>query len=155
MPLSAYREPDAFKVYACDCGLLRCLASLPPSVILDTKAANYTEFKGALAENTVLESFMPLLAQDLPSYWTSAASAEVEFVMQWDTDIIPIEVKAEGNISGNSLAQYNKKYDPKYRVRFSALNLQYNGGLLSSPSPLAAWFDKLYTMLGSAIPLVK
>lgn len=154
MPLSAYQEPDAFKVYACDCGLLRRLANLPPAVILDTQTVNYTEFKGALAENTVLESLMPLLVQDLPSYWTSAASAEVEFVLQWDADIIPVEVKAEGNISGSSLAQYNKKYAPEYRVRFSSLNLQYNGGLLSSPSPFAAWFDRLYGMLGSADPLV-
>lgn len=83
-----------------------------------------------------------------------AATAEVEFIMQWDTDIIPIEVKAEGNISGNSLALYNKRYSPRYRVRFSMLNLQYNGGLLSCPSPLAAWFDRLYDLLRTAVPLV-
>ncbi len=154
MPLSAYKETDAFKIYACDCGLLRRLANLPAAVILDTQTANYTEFKGALAENTVLESLMPLLKNDEPSYWTSAASAEVEFVVPWDMEIIPIEVKAEGNISGNSLAVYNKKYAPRYRVRFSSLNMQYNGGLLSCPSPLASWFDKLMSLLPEATPLV-
>lgn len=153
MPLSAYQESDVFKVYACDCGLLRRLAHLPAAIITD-QAANYTEFKGALAENTVLESLMPQLDNQQPSYWTSAGTAEVEFVLQWDTDIIPIEVKAEDNISGSSLALYNKKYAPQYRVRFSMLNLQYNGGLLSSPSPLAAWFDKLYKLLPTARPLV-
>lgn len=146
IPLSAYQESDAFKVYACDCGLLRQLARLPASIITDP-VANYTEFKGALAENTVLESLMPLLGAQQPSYWTSAGTAEVEFVMQWDKYIIPIEVKAEGNISGNSLALYTKKYQPEYRIRFSMLNLQYNCGLLSAPSPLAPWTDQLLKLL--------
>lgn len=154
MPLSAYEEPDVFKVYACDCGLLRRLAHLPAAAITGS-AANYTEFKGALAENAVLECMIPLSGSDCPGYWTSAGTAEVEFVVQWATDIIPIEVKAEGNISGSSLAVYNKKYSPRYRVRFSMMNMQYNGGLLSCPSPLASWFDRLYELLQDAKPLVE
>lgn len=146
MPLSAYQEHDAFKAYACDCGLLRRLANLPAVVLTDT-VANYTEFKGALAENAVLQSMMPIMGSELPSYWTSSATAEVEFVVQKDTDIIPIEVKAEDNISGNSLAFYNKKYQPRFRIRFSMLNLQFNNGLLSSPAPLASWFNKLYDLI--------
>ena len=146
MPLSAYRETNAFKVYACDCGLLRRLAHLPATVVTDP-IANYTEFKGALAENAVLQSVIPLMDGQVPSYWTSDAKAEVEFVIQWGTQIIPIEVKAEGNISGNSLSVYSKKYNPQCRIRFSMLNLKYNGGLLSSPSPLAGWLDKLLMML--------
>lgn len=146
MPLSAYQENTVFKVYACDCGLLRRLANLPASIIADP-VANYTEFKGAMAENAVLESMMPLLDNQCPSYWTSDATAEVEFVIQWDAFIIPIEVKAEENINGSSLALYNKKYNPEYRIRFSMLNLQYNCGLLSCPSPLAGWTDKLMKLL--------
>ena len=146
MPLSAYQETDAFKVYACDCGLLRRLAYLPATVVTDP-AANYTEFKGAMAENAVLQSLMPLMDDQRPCYWTSEGKAEVEFVIQWGEDIVPIEVKAESNISGNSLSEYNKKYAPKHRIRFSMLNLQYNGGLLSCPSPLAAWTDRLLTLL--------
>lgn len=153
MPLSAYQETDVFKVYACDCGLLRRLARLPATVLTDP-VANYTEFKGAMAENAVLQNLIPLLYGAVPTYWTSAGTAEVEFVMQWDTDIIPIEVKAEGNISGNSLALYNKKYNPRYRIRFSKLNLQYNGGLLSCPSPMAAWMDLIWQLLPTATPLV-
>ncbi len=153
IPLSAYQEYDAFKVYACDCGLLRRLANLPASVILNP-VANFTEFKGALAENVVLQCLKPLLGSQQASYWTSERSAEVEFVVQVDSDVIPIEVKAEGNISGNSLAVYTKKYEPRYRVRFSMLNLQFNGGLLSAPSPLASWFTKLMALLPSATPLV-
>ena len=146
MPLTAYQESDAFKVYACDCGLLRRLAHLPAAVVTDP-IANYTEFKGAMAENAVLQSLMPLMTAQVPNYWTSDAKAEVEFVIQWGEQIIPIEVKAADNISGNSLSVYNKRYSPEYRVRFSMLNLQFNGGLLSSPSPLAGWFDKLFGML--------
>lgn len=141
MPLSAYMETNAFKVYACDCGLLRRLAHIPATVIIDP-IANYTEFKGAMAENVVLQSLLPLLDSQVPCYWTSKAKAEVEFVIQWNEDIIPVEVKAEGNISGNSLSEYNKKYGPRVRIRFSSLNLQYNQGLLSCPSPLAGWTDK-------------
>lgn len=146
LPLMAYQEVDAFKVYACDCGLLRRMAHLPASVVADP-IANYTEFKGAMAENAVLQSIMPLLDNQNPCYWTSDRKAEVEFVIQWGDKIVPIEVKAEGNISGNSLSEYNKKYSPTYRIRFSTLNLQYNGGLLSCPSPLAGWLGKLLDML--------
>lgn len=146
MPLSAYQETDAFKVYACDCGLLRRLAHLPATVVADP-VANYTEFKGAMAENAVLQSLMPLVDGQIPYYWTSDGKAEVEFVIQREENIIPIEVKAENSISGNSLSEYNKKYAPKYRIRFSMLNLQFNSGLLSSPSPLAGWLDKLLVLL--------
>ena len=146
MPLSAYEETDAFKVYTCDCGLLRRLAHLPATVVTDP-IANYTEFKGAMAENAVLQSIKPLLDDQTPYYWTSSGTAEVEFVIQWDDKIIPVEVKAEENISGNSLSEYNKKYAPPYRMRFSMLNLQYNSGLLSSPAPLAGWIDKWMSML--------
>lgn len=141
MPISAYEETDAFKVYACDCGLLRRLAHLPAIVVTDP-IANYTEFKGAMAENAVLQSLMPLMDNQKPYYWTSPGTAEVEFVIQWNDEIIPIEVKAENNISGSSLSVYFKTYAPHYRMRFSMLNLQYNSGLLSCPAPLAGWIDK-------------
>ncbi len=152
-PLSAYQESDAFKVYGNDCGLMRKLANLPASIIM-SPIANYTEFKGALAENTVLECMKPILDTDQNYYWTSDGRAEVEFVVQWDSYIIPIEVKAADNISGKSLAVYNKKYDPELRVRFSMLNLQYNGGLLSAPAPLSSWFNKLMDLLATSTPLV-
>ena len=146
MPISAYEETDAFKVYACDCGLLRRLAHLPASVVTDP-IANYTEFKGAMAENAVLQSIMPLLDDQKPYYWTSPGTAEVEFVIQWGNEIIPIEVKAEENTTGSSLSVYNKTYTPNYRMRFSMLNFQYNSGLLSSPSALAGWLDKWMLLL--------
>lgn len=150
MPLSAYMSTEAFKVYACDCGLLRRLADLPAAVVTDP-TANYTEFKGAMAENAVLQSLMSATPNQTPCYWTSSATAEVEFVIQWGIDIIPIEVKAEGNINGSSLALFHKKYLPKLRIRFSSLNLQFNSGLLSAPSPLAGWYDRLLKCVQSGM----
>ena len=141
LPIKAYEEVNAFKVYACDCGLLRRLAHLSANAILDS-TSNYTEFKGAMAENAVLQSLMPLMDDVVPCYWTSGNKAEIEFIIQWDDKIIPVEVKAENNISGRSITVYNDKYHPKNRIRFSFLNLQYNCGMLSCPSPLAEWFAK-------------
>lgn len=139
LPLSAYEESTAFKVYACDCGLLRRLARLPATVILNPNA-NYTEFKGSIAENAVLQSIIPLLNNDIPHYWSPDSRAEIEFVIQWGENIIPIEVKAENCINGRSLSVYTERYKPTKRIRFSFLNLQYNQGLLSCPTPMADWF---------------
>ena len=142
MTLTAHQEIDAFKIYACDTGLLRRLAKLPADIIANP-ASNYVEFKGALAENAALQSLVTI-ADDIPSYWSSQSKSEVEFVVQVGKEIIPIEVKAEGNISGRSIGVYNDKYAPNYRCRFSMLNLQFNGNLLSCPSALIDWsFDLL------------
>ena len=139
MPLKAYEQPNIFKLYACDCGLLRRMANLPGSVIADP-TSNYTEFKGAMAENAVLQSLMTVLKYSPPNFWSSGNTAELEFVVQIDDRIIPVEVKAENAISGRSLSVYNEKFNPELRIRLSMLNLQFNGGLLSCPLPLAEWF---------------
>lgn len=141
-PLSAYEDLSAFKLYACDCGLLRRLAKLPSSIIV-SPTANYTEFKGAMAENAILQSLMPILRREVPFYWSPDSRAEIEFVIQWNDEIIPIEVKAENCVSGRSLSVYKEKYAPKHRIRFSFLNLQYNCGMLSCPSPMADWLPSL------------
>lgn len=141
IPLSAYGQSDAFKVYACDCGLLRRLANLPSTVIMDP-TSNYTEFKGSMTESAILQSLITKMINEIPHYWSSAGKAEIEFILQYDNEVIPIEVKAEKCISGRSLTVYNEMYHPQSRIRFSFQNLQYNNGLLSCPSPLAEWFDK-------------
>jgi hypothetical protein len=146
MPLAAYLTTDAFKVYACDCGLLRRLANLPATVVV-SPTANYTEFKGAMAENAVLQSLLPVMDGQVPAYWTSAATAEIEFILQWGEQIVPVEVKAGESIAGRSLSVYTQKYQPQYRVRFSMQNLQANGGLLSCPSPLAGWLNRWLAMM--------
>lgn len=146
LPLSAYEDLGAFKLYACDCGLLRQLAKLPSSIIM-SPTANYTEFKGSLAENAILQALMHIQKRDTPHYWSPDSRAEIEFVIQWKDEIVPMEVKAENCISGRSLSVYNEKYSPKYRIRFSFQNLQYNCGLLSCPSPLATWVSKFLRLI--------
>ena len=143
LPLSGYREVNAFKVYACDCGLLRRLARVPADAIMGSVASSYTEFKGALAENMVLQSYLANV-EDVPYYWTSSGRAEIEFLVQNGVDIVPIEVKAAGCIGGKSLTLYNEKYNPAVRIRLSANNMQKNGNMISCPLYLSDWlFAKL------------
>ena len=142
IPLKGYADTDAFKVYACDCGLLRRLAGVRPEVIM-SRNAGYSKFKGAMAENIVLQSIMPQTSAESPFYWTSGNQAEIEFLVEIGEDVIPVEVKAEGNISGRSLSVYTQKYSPAKRIRFSMNNLQENGGLYSIPNPMADWMTRI------------
>ena len=142
IPLSGYEDREAFKLYACDCGLLRRLAGVKPDVI-QNRNAGYTEFKGAMAENVVLQALLPQIGLDKPYYWTSEGRAEIEFLIDVNGEVIPIEVKAEGNTNGRSLSVYTEKFNPARRVRISMNNLQENSGLFSIPNPMADWTIKL------------
>lgn len=142
IPLSGYEDCEAFKLYACDCGLLRRLAGVKADVI-QNRNAGYTEFKGAMAENAVLQALLPQIGPDKPYYWTSEGRAEIEFLIDVAGEVIPVEVKAEGNTNGRSLSVYTQKFSPAKRIRISMNNLQENGGLYSIPNPLADWALKL------------
>lgn len=141
IPLSGYQDLSAFKIYACDCGLLRRLAKLSPEVIMNSNVG-FTEFKGALTENFVLQSLM-LQNDAKPFYWSSGNKAEVDFIWQMDSGVIPIEVKSETRISGKSLSVYSKQFKPPVRVRISMNNLRENDGLLSCPIPLSDWLRQI------------
>lgn len=120
LPLSSYSEPSHFKLYMCDVGLLRKMAKLPYEVILNS-IQTFTEFKGALCENYVLCELLKV-SDDIPYYWTSGNTAEVDFVIQAYNEIVPIEVKAEKNIKSKSLSEYIKTYEPKYAIKTSLLS---------------------------------
>ena len=109
-PLSAYANHTHFKLYMCDVGLLRRVANLLPSAIFG-KNDQYTEFKGAMAENFVCCELKRMYGQNL-YYWTAENSgkAEVDFVIQNNADIIPIEVKAGTATRARSLQEYCKKF---------------------------------------------
>ncbi|MDL2311379.1 AAA family ATPase [Bacteroidales bacterium OttesenSCG-928-B11] len=139
-PLNAYQDITSFKVYAFDCGLLRRLARLSPEIILSANIG-YTEFKGALAENAILQSLIPQ-SDGLPFYWSSENRAEVDFVIQHGTDIVPIEVKAENRISGKSLSVYSKKYSPRIKIRYTTENLKIERGVINIPHCLSDWTRK-------------
>ena len=120
MPLSSYADATSFKLYLCDVGLLRRLARLPAQVVLDSSGI-YTEFKGVMTENYVLGELVKHV-DATPYYWVSGNSAEVDFIVQCGTHIVPIEVKAESNVKARSLAEYRKKYAPPVSVKTSMLD---------------------------------
>ncbi|HPE95278.1 MAG TPA: ATP-binding protein [Bacillota bacterium] len=117
IPLSAYADSSAFKLYLADVGLLRKLSKLPYEVILDT-TPNYREFKGSMTENFVLCELVKNV-DETAYYWTSGNLAEVDFVIQCGAEIVPIEVKSERNVKARSLAEYRKKYEPRYSIKTS------------------------------------
>lgn len=146
LPMKHYEDLTAFKVYVLDQAVLRSMAELPPEAVL-TKGDILKEFKGAMAENFVLGS---LLAQGFktPHYWTLQGNkAEVDFLIQNGLEIIPIEVKAEDNVNGKSFAEYNKKYDPRIRLRYSLLNIKRNGNLINFPIFLCDWLNDVLPSL--------
>lgn len=113
-PLSAYADQKYFKLYMADIGLLRKMSRLPAAAILE-KSAVYREFKGALTENYALCELVNLYA-DPPFYWKSGNTAEVDFIIQNNMDIVPIEVKSERNERARSLSEYRKRYNPTVSV---------------------------------------
>lgn len=138
LPLSFYENSSAFKVYLLDIGLLRKLSKLPAEIFVSASQL-FTEFKGAVAENFVLTS---LLAQGfaMPNYWTLQGNkAEVDFLIAKGLTVIPIEVKSDRRISGKSFAEYDKKYHPDLRIRFSMNNIKKDGNLLNLPIFMADW----------------
>jgi hypothetical protein len=130
-PLSAYLDQKAFKLFLADIGLLRRLAGVPGSVMLDGNPL-YSEFKGALTENFVLNELLRFPG-DLPCYWTSGNQAEVDFVFQFHDSILPLEVKAATNVRSRSLAVYREKYRPQMALRTSLMACKSEDGLLNIP----------------------
>ncbi len=140
LPLSSYDDISAFKIYLSDIGLLRRLAKLPSETVFSSNNL-FVEFKGAMAENFVLQSLVTQF-ELTPRYWTSVGKAEVDFLIQYKTEIIPIEVKSAQNVAGKSLSVYNELYSPKLRIRYSLNNLKMDGNLLNIPIFLADWTKK-------------
>ena len=117
-PLSAYHDLNAFKLFIVDVGMLGAMGNLDPEVLL--KGHNlFREFKGALTEQYVLQQLVSRL--DAPiAYWSAERSeAEIDFVVQHQNRIIPIEVKAEENLKSKSLKSYCMRWNPDYAIRTS------------------------------------
>ena len=141
LPLSAYDDLSAFKLYLLDVGLLRRLSLLDPIAIREGNRL-FTEFKGALTENFVLQHLIRNFEVQ-PRYWTSGAQAEVDFIIQLKNEVIPIEVKSDDNVRSRSLSVYNSLYKPDVRIRFSLKNLKKDEGLLNIPLFLVDYTEKL------------
>lgn len=142
LPLSAYKKSNAFKLYLNDVGLLVRKFMIEPQIVLKGDKL-FTEFKGVMAENYVLQSLVRQFGNE-QYYWTSGNKAEVEFVLQREGKLIPIEVKADKNVTAKSLSFYRKTYQPEQSVRLSLLNMQRDDDLLNLPLYL---IDKLGDLL--------
>ena len=141
LPVSAYDDLSAFKLYLIDVGLLRRLSLLDPIAIREGNRL-FTEFKGALTENYVLQHLITNFEVQ-PRYWTSGNQAEVDFIIQLKNEIIPIEVKSDENVRSKSLSVYNGLYKPSVRIRYSLKNLKKDDGLINIPLFLIDYTEKL------------
>ena len=140
IPLSSYAYDTSFKLYMADIGILRKLSKLPYEVILDA-TPNYKEFKGSLTENYVLCELVKSVDETL-YYWSSGNTAEVDFILQSGSEIVPVEVKSERNIKARSLAEYRKKYTPKYSVKTSMKNETNGEEVLNIPLYLISALER-------------
>jgi len=131
LPIQAYDDLSAFKIYLPDVGLLRRLSLLDPIAVTEGNRL-FTEFKGALTENFVLSGLVNQF-EGTPRYWRSGNKAEVDFLLQYRNHIIPIEVKSDENIRSKSLTFYRKEFDPPVSLRFSLRNLKREGELINIP----------------------
>ena len=151
LPLSAYDDLSAFKIYLMDVGILRKVVSLAPSAITEGNRL-FTEFKGALTENFILQSLKPEF-EVTPRYWaTDNPKYEVDFVIQRENDIIPIEVKSSTDKNNTSLRKFKEIFSSEYedkqllRVRFSLRNLCLDKDVLNIPLFMADYTNRLISL---------
>lgn len=120
MPLKAYEDFSAFKLFLCDCGLLGALAEIPASQMLVSNEA-IKEYKGGFTEQYVLQQMMSRDEGSIYYYGAGNSRLEIDFLVQKEGKPVPIEVKAEGNVRANSLSEFLKN-NPEIRgVRYSML----------------------------------
>jgi len=130
MPIAVYSDPSSFKIYMGDAGMLTMKSGMAYSTILSNLEIDNT-FIGAIAENYVA---VALATNGYPLYyWQSDNTAEIDFVIQKDDLIIPIEVKAGKNTKSRSLSVYREKYKPEYVIRISTKNFGFENGIKSVP----------------------
>ncbi len=144
LPISAYDDVSAFKIYLADVGLLRRLAQLAPTAFAEGNRL-FTEFKGALTENYVLQALLPQF-EVTPRYWSQTNPPyEVDFLIQRENDMFPIEVKSEANTTSKSLKKFKELFpnQTKLRIRFSLNNLKLDNDMLNIPLFMADYADKL------------
>ncbi len=129
-PLENYRDIDTFKMYVSDVGLLAAKKDLHTTDVL-YMVPELQDFKGGMVENYVKMQLS--IAEYRTYYWESAREAEIDFIIQKEGQIIPIEVKSAGNVRAKSLQTYMKRYKPAYAIRISSKNFGYEQGIKSVP----------------------
>lgn len=132
LPLKAYEDLKAFKLFLVDVGLLSCLVRLGQTVLLDGNRL-FNEFKGSLTEQYVLQQ-LKTVKELRTYYWTNdRGSAEIDFLLDTGAEVIPVEVKAEKNLKAKSLKTYCEKFKPRTAVRASMSDYKKEDWLTNIP----------------------
>lgn len=140
-PLSAYADTNTFKIFLLDVGLLGAQSNLSPQVIIDGNQL-FTEFKGSLTENFIAQE-LTAAKQSKLYYWTSMGTAEVDFLVEGDHHIFPLEVKAGTNQKKKSLIVYGAKYASSILTRTTLMNLKHDGAIYNFPLYMICRFPDL------------
>ena len=144
IPLKAYEDRSAFKLFMVDVGLLSAMGDIDAKTLLEGKTI-FSEFKGALTEQYV---FQQLNGTDeyVIYYWSSDRStAEVDFVVQYEGVVAPIEVKAEENLQAKSLKVYTQKFNPQITLRTSMSDFRQQDPLINIPLYCISELKRLFT----------
>lgn len=132
IPLKAYEDMKAFKLFVLDVGLLGCMAGLHQHTLINGNEL-FVEFKGALTEQYVCQQLKTVEDTGLYYYTNDKGSCEVDFVVDTGKHIIPVEVKAQLNLRAKSLKVYREKFSPEISVRTSMSDYKKDDGLTSLP----------------------
>jgi len=128
-PLKSYEQSNMFKLFLLDVGLLKYVAGLDNgSILLDEPFS----FKGPVVENYVLQQLIPQM-DFTPNYYAMGEEHEIDFVIQKNSLIVPIEAKAGTNKSANSFKKYIRERDPEVAIRFSANGYRVDGKITNIP----------------------
>ena len=130
-PLSAYADNNIFKIFLIDVGLLGAQSNLSAKTIIDGNLL-FTEFKGAQTENFIAQELIACKQQKL-YYWASPGSAKIDFLIETDHEICPLEVKAVNSQKKKSLIVYGNKYSPSKLIRSTLMTLKHDGNLYNIP----------------------
>ncbi len=130
IPLSAYADMNAFKIYLVDVGLLGAMTQLSAKTLI-YKNEQFQEFKGAITENYITQELVH--SKFLLFYWASEGKAKIDFIVEIDEAIVPLEVKSGNGSKKKSLQVYAEKYHPKILIRSSPMNLRIDGDVLNCP----------------------
>ncbi len=132
IPLKAYEDISAFKLFTVDTGLMAAMGSINAKTLLEGNII-FEEFKGALTEQYVLQQLKTLSGVAVHFWSSSQSSGEVDFVLQYGENVVPLEVKAEENLQAKSLKSFYQKYPDMLPVRTSMSDFRKEGWLVNLP----------------------
>lgn len=143
LPLKAYEDLKAFKLFLVDVGLLGCMTGLRQSVLLSGNNL-FVEFKGALTEQYVLQQFITQSSLNVYYYTNDRGTCEIDFLLDNGETVVPVEVKAEVNLRAKSLKTYVEKYHPEKSVRTSMADYKKEDWLINLPLYAVEEIEKMF-----------